>query len=235
MIDQTVGSGKTMIVLVCTAYMRFLLLTWRFCSTAIVEGAKVKAPKIGTAVVYFYCENAQRNMLKGTDLLASFIKQLLAHLSITGKSWPVQTTGEIRKFFGAKRSEPDFDDLNDIFSSLYTHTPNTIYIVDGLDEFDEREVKKVMRVVRRLFGSQNTGQNGSRILISSRDSIAPTLNMTRSVPGTAHISTSEKIAGDIQLYTEAAIADKMYDRELTNDPALMEEVKQRLLEGASGM
>ena len=200
-----------------------------------MEAAKDKALKSGSAAVYFYCESAQRDILKGSDLLASFIKQLLMHFVTICKPCPVEVEREVRKFFGAKRLEPDFDDLADIFLSLYTYTPKTIYVIDGLDEFDGKEARKVLRVVQQLFGSQ-TKQNGSRILIFSRDQIAPFLDVTRFVPGTARISTSlENIASDIQLYTKDAIKNKMYVRELTSDPALMEETEQKLLEGASGM
>ena len=174
-------------------------------------------------------------MLKGSDLLASFIKQLLMYLATICKPCPTEAENDIRKFFGAKRVEPDFDDLADIFSSLCAYTPKAIYLIDGLDAFDEKEVMKVLRIIQRLFGNR-TEQNGSRILIFSRDQIAPFLDVIRFVPGTAHISTSlENIASDIQLYIESAIEDKMYIRELSSDPALMKEVKQTLLKEASGM
>src|SRR5438045_3199177 len=101
-------------------------------------------------------------MRKGSDLLASFIKQLLVYLATIHKPCPVKIEKDVRTFFGAKRSEPDFDDLADIFSGLYTYTPKVIYVIDGLDEFDGKEVEKVLRVVRQLFESQ-TEQNGSRI------------------------------------------------------------------------
>ena len=201
-----------------------------------MDAAKDKVRKSGAATVYFYCDSAQRDMLKGSDLLASFIKQLLVHFDAIHKPWPAEIERDVRKFFGSKkRSEPDFDDLSDILSSLFEYTHETIYVIDGIDEFDEREVKKVLRVARQLFTGQ-TKQNSSRILIFSRDSIAPSLNVTLSIPGTVYISTSlENVASDIQLYTEAAIEDKMYYRELTSDPTLMKDIKQKLIEGASGM
>jgi hypothetical protein len=200
-----------------------------------VEAAKDHSEKFGVATIYFYCEAQQRCKLKGSDLLASFIKQLLVYLTKVRKPFPTGVQEDLLKFFGEKRSVPDFDDLADIFSSLIPHTPETIYIIDGLDEFDEKEVEKVLRIVRKLFGSKSR-QKGSRILIFSRDQIAPYLSVTRLIPDIAHISTSlNNITKDIQLYIQTLIKDKMCLRELTNDQALMEMTKQRLLEGASGM
>src|SRR5436190_24210845 len=91
-----------------------LKLIQRSHSTAVVEAAKDNSKKFGTAAVYFYCENAQRDMLKGSDLLASFIKQLLVYLATVRKPYPEAVQKDIQKFFGTKRSEPDFDDLADI-------------------------------------------------------------------------------------------------------------------------
>jgi hypothetical protein len=199
-----------------------------------VEVAKENSRKFGTAAVYFYCENAQRDMLKGSNLLASFIKQLLTYFATICKPCPAAVQEDIWKFFGKRRSVLDFDDLADIFSRLVTHTPEVIYVIDGLDEFDEKEVKKVLRIVRQLFGSK-TQRNGSRMLIFSRDQIAPYLDIIQFVPGTVRISTSDNNRKDIQLYIETVIKDKMDDRELTNNSDLIEETKRRLLEGASGM
>lgn len=204
-------------------------------STAVVEAAKDKSRLIGNATVYFYCQNEQRDMLKGSDVLASYIKQLLLYLIAINKPCPEAVQKEIRKFFGSKHSEPDFDDLVEIFSSLFAYTPKTIYIVDGLDELKEREVEQILRVVRQVFLG-NSKSYGSRILIFSREQIASHLNVTRLVPGTAHISTSLKgVTKDIQLYIENITDDKMSCRELTNNLLLTQEIKLTLLEKASGM
>jgi hypothetical protein len=213
----------------------FTLLIWRPYSTAVVEAAKDNSRKSGVATIYFYCDSAQCTMLNGSALLASFIKQLLVYLDAMCKPCPLAVQGDIGKFFGMKRSEPDFEDLADIFSSLCAYTPKAIYILDGLDEFDEKEVEKVLRVVRQLFGGKSN-RHGSRILIFSRDKVALHLDVGRSVPGTVHISTSNNITNDIQQYIDTVTEEKKtYVRELTSDPALMEETKQKLSDGALGM
>jgi hypothetical protein len=200
-----------------------------------VEAAKDKSWTLGNATVYFYCQNEQIDMLKGSDLFASYIKQLLLHLVIINKPCPEAIQRKIRKFFGSKHSEPDFDDLAEIFSGLFAYTPETIYIVDGLDELKKREVERILRVVRQVFGGKSK-PHGSRILIFSRDQIAPYLNVTRFISGTAYISTSLKnVTKDIQLYVENIIDYKMSCHELTSDVTLTKEIKQTLVDKASGM
>lgn len=217
-------------------YSTHLILTWLSCSTAVVEAARDISLKLGTATVYFYCESEQRDMLKGSDLMASFIQQLLLYLEKIRKPYPQTIYDYITKFFGTKRSQPDFDDLAEIFSELFKYTPNTLYIIDGLDSFDEKEVEKVLNVIRQFFAGKSKPL-GSRIIILSREQITRHLSVTRSVPGIAHISIiKEHTAKDIRLYVETVIEDKtMHARELTEDDDLLEETKKRLTEGASGM
>ena len=201
-----------------------------------MEKAKYYSQNSGVATAYFYCDAAQPTTLNGSALLASFTKQLLVYLARICKPRPPKVQEDINKFFGAKRSEPDFFDLTGIFSSLYTYSPGAIYIIDGLDEFNEEEVGKVLHVVRQLFGGESK-QHDSRIIVFSRDQVAPYLDVTRAVPGTTRVSLSvSNVMNDIQKYIDTVIEEKTaYVRELTSDPALMAEIKQKLLEGASGM
>lgn len=210
-------------------YAFVIFSNWRRCSTAVVDAAKSNSTRSGDATVYFYCENEQRNMLKATDLLASFIKQLLEHLDRIHRPRPAEVQEQILRFFGRECIQPDFDDLAVIAISLSEHMARTIYIIDGLEELDEKEVEKVLR-----FGSK-IEKNGTRIAIFSRDNIAPYLEVPRFIPRTVHISTSNNNTKDIGLYIEIVVKDKMCVRELTSDLALMKETKQKLSQGASGM
>jgi KAP family P-loop domain len=200
-----------------------------------VEAAKDNALKFGVATVYFYCDPAQYDMLNGSALLASFIKQVLIYFRKTKKPWPPKVREDIEKFFGKKRIEPDLDDLDYIFSSLHECLTKAIYVIDGLDELSEKEVENILQIVRRLFGSKSE-QRGSRIIIFSRDQVALYLDITRAIPGTVRISTSDGIENDIQKYIDTEIENKtVYVRQLTSDPVLMEETKAKLSQGASGM
>jgi hypothetical protein len=172
-------------------------------------------------------------MLKASDLLASFIKQLLLYLARIHKPCPAGVQEQIWKFFGTKRTQPDFGDLDDIVISLSKHTVNTIYIIDGLDELDGKEAEEVLRFAKKLIGKK-AKQNGSRIAIFSRE-IAPHLKVSRFVPCTVHISTSNSITTGMPLYIETVVEEKFGDCELESDLALIEEIKEKLLKGASGM
>jgi hypothetical protein len=196
--------------------------------------AKDTSKRTGSATVYFYLENSRRRFLKGSDLLASLIKQLLLYLEMIRKPWPGMNEKDILKFFGEKRRIADFDDLAEIAVSLLKYTRNTICIIDGLDELDEIEAKKVLGLFRRLV-KDRYGIKGLRIVLFSRDHVAPSLDVTRVIPGTVRISMSHNTIMDLEAFTDSKINEKMRDRELPGGDNILAEIKRRLLQEASDM
>lgn len=141
---------------------------------------------------------------------------------------------DLRRFYGNKRTEPDFEDLRDIFIRLFNCTPDTIYILDGLDALNETQIKSLLNLFRLLFCCSEAPR-GSRILLLSREYI-PGADIAKSMPGIRQISTSSNVMRDIEVYIETTIADKtMYKRKLTDDPLLLQQVKRILATESSGM
>ncbi|KAJ5556370.1 hypothetical protein N7494_000285 [Penicillium frequentans] len=211
-----IGSGKTMI------------------ATAVIEAAKYE---LGSPTVFFYCEGDGHAGLDVSSILSSLIKQLCEYLHRMHRMhrpYPEGVAKEIRKFFGDKRVKPDFDDLKDIFTHLFHHTPDTIYVVDGVDALDQKHAKSLLELVRLLF-IDTTPQQQSRILLLSRDQVPGYININTFIPGIRQISTSANVMQDIKTYIESSIIDKNICRKLTDDPVLIEKVRQRLLAESSGM
>lgn len=204
------------------------------CSTSVVEAAKRNSATSRDITAYFYCEHDQRDMLKASDIFASLIKQVLVHLAATHRPCPPEVQEQIWKFFGREFTQPDFHDLYDIIISLSKNMIKIIYVIDGLDELDEKDTEILLRFAQKIFGSK-AEQNGSRIAIFSREEIAPHLKVPLFIPDTVHISTSSSIPTDMPFYIKAVVEDKFSVCELNNDLALMEDIKKKLLEGASGM
>ena len=106
--------------------------------------------------------------------------------------------------------------------------------MDGVDALDREHAKSLLELFRSLI--HNSGpQQGSRILLLSRDQVPGYINITTFMPGIRHISTSANVMQDIGTYVESSITDKTMCRTLTDDHLLIEEIKQRLLTESSGM
>ena len=194
---------------------------------------KEKLQRLGQATVYFYCETAQRELLKASDLFESFSKQLLSYLTTIHKRCPYAARLQIRKFYETSEVAPDEGDVSDVFSALFSHVPATTYIIDGLDEFNHVEVSKVLNVFRNVFRNAQ----GQKIFISSRKELDRNIDMMNFIPGTVNISiSSSDIEKDVELYIESMVRGKTnHDRRITEDPALTKQIMSRLLNGAKGM
>jgi hypothetical protein len=150
------------------------------------------------------------------------------------KPWPGEIEKDVLRCFGEKSLEADFDDLAEVAVTLLKYTPNTMCVIDGLDELHDNEAKKVLCLIGRLLGDKDK-RYSLRILLFSRDHVAPYLDVTRLIPGTRRISMSNNAIRDLQLFADSKINEKMCLRELPGGPDLVAEIKRRLLEDASEM
>lgn len=225
-----VGSGKTMIAFVCqySSFRYYGLTNYR---TAVIDEAKYE---LGSPTVFFYCEDQDHTVLDASSILSSFIKQLCEFLHRTSRPYPDDVAREIRKFFGHKRIKSDLDDLKEVFTRCFHHVSDTIYVVDGVDTLNREHVKSLLEFFRSLF-LDSRPQQGSRILLLSRDQVPGYININTFLPGIRQISTSANVMQDIETYVESSITDKTMCRKLTDDPLLTEEIPRRLLAESSGM
>lgn len=197
----------------------------------MIEAAKYE---LGSPTVFFYCESDDHAGSDMSSILSSLIKQLCECLHRKHRPYPEDVAKEIRKFFGHKRIKPDLDDLKNIFTRLFCHIPDTIYVIDGVDALDQKHAKSLLGLVRLLF--MNTSpQQQSRILLLSRDQVPGYININTLVPGVRQISTSANVMPDIKTYIESSIIEKSIYRKLTDDPVMIEKIRQRLLAESSGM
>ncbi|GAB1193391.1 hypothetical protein APSETT444_002607 [Aspergillus pseudonomiae] len=148
--------------------------------------------------------------------------------------YPEDVKTEIRKFFGPKPIQPDFEDLKYIFSRLFHSVPDAVYIIDGLDVLSQNHGKALLGLIQSLFCFSRPPQ-GSRILLLSRDQVPGYINIATFMPGIRQISTSGNVMEDIESYIEASIIDKTMCRKLTDDAVLVEDIKRTLLTKSSGM
>ena len=113
-----------------------------------MEAAKDHSEKFGVATIYFYCEAQQRCKLKGSDLLASFIKQLLVYLTKVRKPFPTGVQEDLLKFLWEKLSVLDGVDADGAaklapahhtptVGELLTHTAGFSYGFDPNDPVDK--------------------------------------------------------------------------------------------------
>ena len=205
--------------------------------TSVINAAKCRSSELQDGpTVFYFCEDKLNlsNAQQALSILSSFIKQLCEFLVLKLKAYPDDILKSIRKYFGQRSMEPDFEDLKEIFIRLFHHVPNTTYVLDGLDALNPKDAKSILDCFRLLFDGSTT-QHGSQIMMCSRDQIPGYFNLFTFVPGTRQISTSFNNMKDINNYIQTRIMDKTLDRKLTSNSQLLEEMGLVLLTRSSGM
>jgi hypothetical protein len=183
--------------------------------------------------VFFHCGEANGDH-QAVAIMSSFVKQIYDYLLSTSNPVPEQIQREINKSFGVKHMKPNFEDIENIFSRLFPHVPNTIYILDGLDLIESGQARSVLRCISYLFCGDSSSC-GSQILLVGREQMPGFIDISTFLPGTQIISTSSNVIGDIELYIEEGMTDKMMMRRLSDDMKLVSEMKRSLLTESSGM
>ncbi|KAJ5495358.1 hypothetical protein N7539_000474 [Penicillium diatomitis] len=208
-----IGSGKTMI------------------ASAVIDAAKYD---LKTPTAFFYCIEDFPASLDSITILSSLVKQLCGYLLRKDLTLPDNIARDLYRFFGPKRLKPDFDDMAELFSNCYRPLEEVILVVDGIDALGREHAMPLLKVLRLCLVKFGT-RSKSRIMLLSRDQVAGFINIDTIMPGILHITTSLNVTQDIKTYIESSVEDKMLYRRLTDDPLLLKEVRQRLLEESSGM
>ena len=190
-----------------------------------------RAIKVGNATIYYYNESRPGVATKALDLFASYIKQLLFFLIARSQRWPAGVDYQLHKLYGSSGLQPDLDDLVEVLAELLPVAPNTICIVDGLDEFDDHEFEHVYRTIRKLF--RPGLDHGAKMFVTSRKR----LDVDTGMLNTRYIAiTSDDVLDDIERYVESSIEEKSaYVRQLTTNDHLRNRLKDQLVKGSEGM
>jgi hypothetical protein len=184
--------------------------------------------------VFFYCESDRPDELNGSYILSSLIKQLCEYLRAKNRGCPDDVADVLIRFFGKKRVVPDFDDLKGVFILLFDLIPNTVYIIDGLDALHPDQSKDLFEFFRFMFCGSGSPPK-SRILIFSREQLPGYTGIPLFMASIRRISTTSNVMPDLHTYIDTSVTDKLMSQKLTDNLALLDEVKRVLLEESSGM
>jgi uncharacterized protein (DUF1330 family) len=182
----------------------------------------------GHLVAHFFYSHSNKSRLKAAHLFRSYIKQILGYLDMTEKQFPLRIISYVKRFYGPKRSYPKFEEIIDeIFVPLSKLIPGTTYVVDGLDECDLKEIRKVLKTFQKMMS-----QHGTKVFISGREALDVTNSISNSI---AIVMSDEDNREDICRFIEWRIGEKMRERQLTEKKSVLRDIKRKLNEKADRM
>jgi KAP family P-loop domain len=182
----------------------------------------------GHLVAHFFYSHSNKSRLKAAHLFTSYIKQILGYLDMNGKQVPPRIISYVKRFYGPKTHHPKFEEIiGEIFVPLSELLSSVTYVVDGLDECEPEEVRKVLKIFQKTMS-----QPGTKVFISGREA----LDVINAIPGSiAVVISDENNREDICRFIEWRIEEKMRERQLTEKKSLLQDVKRKLNEKADRM
>ncbi|KAH6696537.1 hypothetical protein BKA61DRAFT_448954, partial [Leptodontidium sp. MPI-SDFR-AT-0119] len=188
----------------------------------IVDDLNLYVQSKDSAVAYFFCRHDIPESLNAGTIIGSLVRQLLR---------PITDLEMVPKFLDDTTSAPDFELL---FSLLRCNLPSTYkayFILDGLDECDYEERKKLILQLRQL-------QDAFTILLSVSFRLEPdnALKLSSEEFATPRCISIPEDNPDIEDFIDKELENCVESKKLViGNPTLILEIRDALLHGSQGM
>jgi hypothetical protein len=196
-----------------------------------VEAAKERSLSTGAGVAYFYCDYAQSETLTSAAIFRSFMKQLITHYGILRKPLPQYVDERLEQAHRLGWISFDPAELCSILLDLIIPLSETFLILDGLDECDPKERRDILKLIAsspKRLGPKRI----CKFFVASREEV----NVRHWVPNCYYISINDKnIYSDICSFVDRTVDNKIEEGSLMATSSLVNDIKQKLIEGAKGM
>jgi hypothetical protein len=170
-----------------------------------------------------------------TAVLRGIIRQLVSSLRNT-KCLPQLFAEMLHKTFGLKTTIHSSSVLYDILQKLLSAAGYSIIVLDGLHEMPEHDASSLLEVIRQLSASPTlTGK--IKFAIFTREEIGRRVNILTALPEVVHLKlTINLLEDDIAFFIDERIRQKtMYEHQITENEALLEDVRSTVRENGEKM
>ncbi|KAF4457100.1 hypothetical protein F53441_888 [Fusarium austroafricanum] len=171
-----------------------------------------------TITLYFFARHDIPDSLSPRTIIGSLIRQLLENFV---------NNSAFDDIFVETISRLDLDDILDIFSKIPYHNQRVFIVLDGLDECSMEDQRTVLRCLSAIQS------DGYKLCVSVRTPNEISIWQDQSFQ---YYETIPEENPDISDYVQVEVDDRVRDRRLiTQDPWLLQDIKQELIERACGM
>jgi hypothetical protein len=197
-------------------------------SSIIIEAVKAVTENNGNIVAFFYCEHNDQKRRDPSVLLATILHQLAQRLR---HPFPPSVVAFLESTSSGDSTSPSSDvssipKLGDRICDVAKALGNVFLIIDGLDECEYRD---------NLFPILGRIASCTHLLITSRDTREIRMSLQEYVSHRISISPSD-MQGDIRRFVTGEVHEHhRRGRLLARNPSLLDEIIERLVDGADGM
>lgn len=207
--------------------MRRLRWMWKSVTAGAVV-TSLEASQHEQALVTFFADPSSNNNITACDVVRAQIKQLVARFRECDEGLPRDAASALTKAFPHAKAIPDLGTLTDILKMLVAGLGSCVFVTDGLDILQEREVVSYLQVVRVLFASVPDSVSHCRMIIFCRETLGRGIRIDTIPRSTTLRIGISHLRRDIHKYIDHEVAAKQLDRNITRDEQLLQEIKDVL-------
>jgi hypothetical protein len=175
-------------------------------------------------ICYFFCDFANHRSLEIRTVISSFIKQILNVFTI-----PPELEWKLEDLYRGVHSPPTEDQLFQILIPAAKLPDITFFIVDGLDECNDHDKRRLLLLLKHLLGIRDR----IKVLVSSRNEV----EISQSLGSFYKISLdTPTTCSEIEAFVEAKLKDKVEQGILIlGNLSMIGEIKETLVLKSEGM
>ncbi|KAF2681224.1 hypothetical protein K458DRAFT_82442 [Lentithecium fluviatile CBS 122367] len=177
-----------------------------------------------TVIIFYFFDSSEKKSLEASTFLRCILHQMLRPETLLPD---IQRRLESLFMDQIDQPEPATSELEELFIQTYGELENGFILIDGLDEADDIEQRKV-----KSFLKEVQKMTGARILATTHASMDISKIFTC---GLALHIRQEDLKNDIDVFVQSHI-DKYSQEELSDcEPYVLNLIKQKLVSDAEGM
>lgn len=123
----------------------------------------------GSRVVYYYCsqteETRRKELADATAVLRSIVRQLCAFGTLA--DFPAEVVSRYKS--GGATAHLTQDQCIRAISSLLDAYPDTVIIMDALDEYNRENMVSLSNFLQKLYEAMDNSANCTKFIVSSRN------------------------------------------------------------------
>lgn len=175
-------------------------------------------------VSFFFPRFDETESLRAETILRSILRQALEPNDLSRQ---IETALESMR----QSSSTEFEEVLELLQMGIAPLRTFYIIIDGLDECERNDRRDILQVLSSLTSSGSK----VKVFMASRENISR--EITKTFRSIEHISMGCSSAqSEIAAFVEDTIQERLETEDLVvGDPALINDVKQALIEGAEGM
>lgn len=206
------------------------------CRSAVIDWLNEPCIRPITPVIHYYVDAARVRPPTASEILHALVKQFVAYYLESDLLMPKKLFDEVAAICNTLNSTPtSLTILTAVVQHFLRLQPFSFLVVDGIDSMLESEIMIFIRSLRHIWDPQLKLISQSKLILSCRETLGRRIRL-ENIPCSTVLQISLKhLQSDIHLYVDNEVDTRQTENPITDNNALIDEVKKALKSNSEKM